>query len=138
MSKPISNHIPCKIMVGTSIPKSRIFRFENFWPDHPGFLDTVKASWTAPRLLRGNSAANLALKLKNLRYSLKQWSKNLSNLTAQINLCNKVIFFLDSLEDCRSLALMEWNLRNIIKVKLAQLLLYKNLYWKKRHTVNRI
>ena len=45
LSKPISYHIPCKIMVGTSIPKSKIFRFENFWPEHPGFLETVQESW---------------------------------------------------------------------------------------------
>ena len=51
MSKPISDHIPCKIMIGTSIPKSSIFRFENFWPEHPGFLETVQASWSSPSKL---------------------------------------------------------------------------------------
>ena len=60
MSKPISDHIPCKIMIGTSIPKSTMFRFENFWPDHPGFLETVQASWSSHGQLRGNSASTLA------------------------------------------------------------------------------
>ena len=139
MSKPISDHIPCKIMIGTSIPKSTVFRFEIFLSEHPGFLDTVKASWSSPGQARGNSASTLSLKLKNLRYSLKQWSKKkLSNLTAFIDNCNKVIFFLDSLEECRSLALMEWNLRKTIKTKVLQLLRYKNIYWRKKHTVNRI
>ena len=61
-------------------------------------------------------AANiLAGKLKNTRYSLKNWSKHLSNLTALIKLCNEVIFFLDSVEDCRPMHVTEWNLRVIVK-----------------------
>lgn len=45
LAKPISDHIPCKVVIGTSIPRSNIFRFENLWPKHPGFMDTVLASW---------------------------------------------------------------------------------------------
>ena len=30
MAKITSDHIPCKISIGTSIPKTSIFRFENF------------------------------------------------------------------------------------------------------------
>ena len=138
MSKPISDHIPCKIMIGTSIPKSTVFRFENFWPAHLGFLETVQANWSSPGQPSGNSASTLAQKFKALRHSLKHWSRKLSNLTALIENCNKVIFYLDSFEECRSLVLMEWNLRKIIRVKLLQLLRYKNIYWRKRHTVNRI
>jgi hypothetical protein len=44
----------------------------------------------------------------------------------------------DALEECRVLYLQEWNLRTIIKRHLQTLLRYKNLYWKKRYTVNRI
>jgi hypothetical protein len=69
---------------------------------------------------------------------LKLWSKNLSQLSALITVCNKVIFYLDSLEECRQLYLPEWNMRNIIKNQLQVLLRYKNIYWKKRYTVNRI
>jgi len=42
MAKPISDHIPCNVMTGTYIPKAKIFRFENFLPDHPGFFDVVQ------------------------------------------------------------------------------------------------
>jgi len=55
-----------------------------------------------------------------------------------VDLCNKVIFFLDSLEECRSLFLTEWNFRTIIKAKLLHLLRCRNIYWKQRHTVNRV
>ena len=128
MSKPILDHIPCKIMIGSHIPKSRIFRFENFWSDLPGFTDTVKQSWLFPGQVRNNSTATLSLKLKNLRHSLKNWSKSLSKLTALIDFCNKVIFFMDSLKECRSLFLLEWNFRTIIKAKLLQMLRYMNIY----------
>ena len=131
ITKPVSDHIPCKIVIGTS--KSTVFRFQNFYPSHPAFLETVTDSWISPRQEKSNYAATLAFKLKNLRYSLNRWSKSLSNITALIDTCNKVIFYLDSLEECRPLFLMEWNLRNTVKAKLLQLLRYKNIYWKKRH-----
>jgi hypothetical protein len=86
MSKPISDHIPCKIMIGSHIPKSRIFRFENFWSDLPGFTDTFKQSCLFPGQVRNNSAATLSLKLKNLRHSLKNWSRSLSKLNSLVDL----------------------------------------------------
>lgn len=39
--KPISDHIPCVVSIESSIPKSKVFRFENFWISHPGFFDIV-------------------------------------------------------------------------------------------------
>ena len=47
LAKITSNHVPCKITIGTSIPKLNIFRFENFWPQHPGFLEASMAGWSA-------------------------------------------------------------------------------------------
>ena len=77
-------------------------------------------------------------KIKNTRQKLKSWSKHLSNLTQLIKVCNKVILYLDTLEDFRPLLLPEWNFRVIIKAHLQVLLRYKNIYWKKRFTANRI
>lgn len=42
LSRPISDHTLYVLHIGCSIPRSKLFRFENFWVDHPGFLDTVK------------------------------------------------------------------------------------------------
>jgi hypothetical protein len=103
MAKITSDHIPCRIVIGTSIPKANIFRFEIFWPQHPRFFEAVEQGWSRPVRGDRNTAAVLARKLKNVRYSLKGWSKNLSQLSLTIKLCNKVIFFLDSLEECRVL-----------------------------------
>jgi hypothetical protein len=44
---------------------------------------------------------------------------------------NKALLEIDKLEDCRSLTLAEQNFRKILKVHLARLLEYQNIYWKK-------
>lgn len=45
MAKPTSDHIPCTVQIGTRIPKAQVFRFENNWIDHPGFMEMVQAGW---------------------------------------------------------------------------------------------
>ena len=98
LAKITSYHIPCKLLIGTSIPKANIFIFEKFWPQHQGFLEVVQSS-REKELRNTKDAANIiAGRLMNTRYSLKNWSKHLSNLTALIKLCNEVIFFLDLLK----------------------------------------
>jgi len=39
------DHWPCVIAIKTNIPKSKIFRFENYWMEHDGFLPLVEAYW---------------------------------------------------------------------------------------------
>jgi len=138
LAKITSDHVPCKLTIGTSIPKSNIFSFENFWPQHPGFLEATMAGWSAQVRNTRDSASIIAGKFKNTRLKLKGWSKQLSNLSQLIKLCNKVIFFLDAVEDCRPLLLPKWNFRLIIKSHLQNLLKYRNIYWKKRYTANKI
>jgi hypothetical protein len=41
-SRPTSDHIPYVLHIGTNIPKSKIFRFENYQADHPGFLELIQ------------------------------------------------------------------------------------------------
>lgn len=45
---------------------------------------------------------------------------------------------MDSLEECRPLYLNEWNFRLVMKNQLLRALRYRNIYWRKRHTINRI
>lgn len=138
LAKITSHHIPCKVLIDTNIPRSNLFRLENFWPQHPGFYEA--GQFRRDKYVRNqrDSASLIAGRLKNVRYSLKQWSKKLSNLNILINNCNKVIFYLDCIEEVRNLWVYEWNFRNLIKAQIAQLLRYKNMYWKKRYIVNRI
>ena len=138
MAKITSDHIPCKISIGTAIPKANIFRFENFWVDHPGFLEAVARGSEKGVRNQRDSASVLSGKLKNVRYELKSWSKSLSNLSNLISNCNKVILFLDELEEIRVLLPYETTFRSILKDHLTKLLKSKNLYWRKRYTVNRV
>jgi hypothetical protein len=70
----------------------------------------------------------MAAKFKKLRYALKNWSRNLSNLSLLLSNCNVVVLFLDGLEERRILFNTERNLRNIIKNQIAKLQHCKHLY----------
>jgi hypothetical protein len=37
LSRPILDHIPYVIHIGSNIPKANVFRFENYWMEHLGF-----------------------------------------------------------------------------------------------------
>lgn len=87
LAKITSDHILCKVMIGTKIPKCSLFRFEIFWPEHPGFYEAVQTGWTKAVRNQRDSASIIAGKLKNVRYNLKHWSKNLSNLNLLIAKC---------------------------------------------------
>ena len=137
LAKITSDHIPCKIIISTQIPRSNVFRFENFWVEHDSFLTTVQDSWLSTPVA-SNPTKTISAKFKKLRAKLKSWSHNLSNLRLLIGNGNTVISFLDALEDARHLYNPEANLRRLIKNQLQTLLYYKNLYWRKRYTVDRI
>ena len=86
----------------------------------PGFLDCVRQSWDIPSR-KSSAAAVIADKLKTLRYDLKRWKTGLSKLKILIQLCNKVIFLLDELEDRRPLFTSEFNFRKLVKLHLEDL-----------------
>jgi hypothetical protein len=132
--KPTSDHVPCVITIQTQIPGSKVFKFENYWIAHLGFLQTVCASWTKPTF-KHNSAANINAKFERLRYDLKYWSRSISRLKICIENTNKAIMEIDKLEDIRRLSAPESNVKKILKSHLARLLEYQNIYWKKRCTI---
>ena len=45
MARTASDHVPCVVTIKTSIPKSKIFHFENYWVELEGFMECVKQSW---------------------------------------------------------------------------------------------
>lgn len=116
-----SGHWPCVIEVKTSMPKGRVFRFENCWMSHPGFLPLVASSWNAP-CLHQDSAKLLTAKFKTLRSNLKSWQAQMANMKRTIANVKLIISFLDSIEEWRDLALHEWNFREILNQKLSSLL----------------
>lgn len=134
LAKPISDHTPCVIKVGTKIPKSHIFRFENFWLKHHDFKDTVKQIWDQ-NIPEVDSAKRLSTKFKRLRKGLKIWSKKIPQLATTIQDTNSVISFFDTLEEFRDLADHERAARILLKEHLMQLLDSQQVYWKQRATI---
>jgi hypothetical protein len=51
LPRTTSGHIPFVLHIGSSIPKSKMFRFENYWIEHRGFLDTVNLHWNSSAFL---------------------------------------------------------------------------------------
>ncbi|XP_073355017.1 uncharacterized protein [Aegilops tauschii subsp. strangulata] len=133
LGKPVSDHIPCVVTIESKIPKSKLFRFENYWVNHEGFSDIVQRSWSKP-CHAPNSAALICKKMKNLRYELKLWSRGISKLKIMIQNSNEALAQLDRLEDKCALFIQEKNFRRILKMHLNMLLKYQNDYWRKRCT----
>jgi hypothetical protein len=69
--KTLSDHTPCYVQIGTNILKAQIFRIENHWFQHPGFMDLVEQSWNY-QVRASNSATRISTKFKALRKDLEQ------------------------------------------------------------------
>jgi hypothetical protein len=127
MSRVTSDHTPCVVQIGTSVPKAQIFSFENFWLEHPNFMDIIKSTWEME--VRANSVASkLSAKFKLLRRVLKRWSKGLAKFKQQLKQCNEVLEILDKLEENRPLYNVEARFRDILKRHVTQLLKNKKNY----------
>jgi hypothetical protein len=133
LARITSDHLPCKVEIGTHIPRANIFRFENFWLKHPSYLEQIKNAWLA-LVCVSNSAHVISAKFKFLRKMLKLWAKNLSNIKRWIANCNLTIAFLDRLEELRPLFSHEFSFRNVIKTHIGNLLSMQREYWKQRYT----
>jgi hypothetical protein len=127
LARTTSDHLPCKIQIGTSIPKANIFIFENYWFNHLGCLDQISHAWLSPTR-SSNSAHVINAKFKLLRRILKNWAKNFSNLAKLISNCNLTIAFLDKLEEFRNLQPQEAAFRKVIKTHIRNLLSMQNAY----------
>ena len=121
LGKPTSDHVPCYVSIQSKIPKTKLFRFEDYWIKQPGFFDVVQRSWNK-RCYTPKTAMLLCKKLKTLWYDLKQWSKKISKLSVLIENCNNTLLELDALDDRRCLTVPESNFRKILKAHLLHLL----------------
>lgn len=71
LTRSTSDHVPLKIDISTSIPKSRLFRFDNYWVQLAGFRDVASSAWNC-RMGNSESAATLTAKLKETHFALRQ------------------------------------------------------------------
>jgi len=113
LAKTTSDHTPVLIKIGTTIPKSHIFRFENFWLKHSQFKEVVKQIWEQD-IQEVDSAKCIAAKFKRLRKGHKIWAKTVSNMKATIENTNFMILCYDVIEEYRDLSNEEANGRVIL------------------------
>lgn len=107
MTRNISDHVPYVVKIDTKIPRSPIFRFENYWVEVEGFFDIVNSAWALDPDFE-DPAKCISFKLKMLRKRLLSWSKNLSKLNVLLANCNRAVDFLDLVEEARSLTREEF------------------------------
>jgi hypothetical protein len=99
--------------MSTDIPKSKVFRFENYWLLHDDFIQVMQHGWNVP-VPYSDKAKRLGGKFKNLRRVLRNWYSKLSNLKTTISNNQLVLRLLDAMEGSRDLSLEEWNFRKIV------------------------
>ena len=131
LTRPTSGHTPCVIQIQTTMPKSRIFRFENWWMEHEKFLPMVETVWKQSIHYVDAVKRNNAM-FKILRKHLKTWARTLSLLKDEIADANCIISLLDALDDKRSLLTHEADLRTAVKAHLTTLLKQQRIYWQQR------
>lgn len=101
-----SDQTPCIITVGTNIPKSKIFRFENFWLLDEQFPSILSESWVEENHHQ-DCAKRLTAKFKNLRKKLREWQASKTGLRTIIANTRVVLQLLEVLGDYRDLSIEE-------------------------------
>jgi hypothetical protein len=119
------------VVIGTKMPRAKIFMFKNYWLQHSSFKEIVENAWKIP-VEYSNSAERVNAKFKNLRRDISVWAKKLPCLKKQIEQVNSVIELLDIFEESRPLKSYEWNLRDLLKSHIITLLQNQKSYWKQR------
>lgn len=67
-----SDHTPLVVNISTTIPKAKIFRFENYWMINEQFTSILNSAWSAP-VYHTDRAKIITAKFKILRKKLREW-----------------------------------------------------------------
>jgi hypothetical protein len=71
-------------------------------------------------------------KFKKLRYGLKKWSRNISNVANLITKCNFTLALVDVLEEKRILSTAQNKFQKILQEHTRKLTEARRIYWKNR------
>lgn len=104
--KQTSDHWPCNITISTVIPKGQVFRIENFWMQHPTFIQTVQQGWAEIRS-QADKAKTITAKFKNLRKVLKAWQKKFAGIKKILENAKIILSLLETIEEFRDLTILE-------------------------------
>jgi hypothetical protein len=82
-----------------------------------------------------DKAKNLTTKFKIARKVLKDWQRSLPKIDKTVSDTKLLIEFIDNIEEHRDLSIEEWNFRDIMQQKVAELLNIQKIYWKQRASI---
>ncbi|CAN6253863.1 unnamed protein product [Urochloa humidicola] len=128
-----SDHVPLKLTVSTTIPRSQLFRFENSWLVSPLFrqamVDTVRGpppNQAQPSFMRH---------LKKCRRSCRLWAKRRGPIQQRESDTKTLVTALDLLEECRPLTSAELALRRVGADALNMIAKEKLSIWRQRFSI---
>lgn len=128
------DHTPCVVSIATDIPKSRIFRFENFWLLDDQFPGILAECWSETNQ-HTDCAKALTAKFKALRKRLREWQASKTGMRTIIANTRVSLQFLEVLGEYRDLSVEEWNFKELLKDHLIYLLEKLWIYWKQRDAI---
>ena len=122
------------ISISTSILRSPVFKFENYWLQLQDYPNILGQSWDTT-LNISDAAKCISAKLKNLIKALRVWQASMTNLKTTIANTKLILLFIEVINDHRDLSLAEWNFHRILQAHLMRLLEIQMIYWKQRGSV---
>jgi hypothetical protein len=134
LPRDIFDHVPCLVSIKSKVPKPKIFRFKNYWLEFEGFMNVFQNTWLSQTNLP-DKAMNLMAKFKIIRKSLKDWQRSLPKIDKIVGDIKLLIEFIDIIEEHRDLSIEEWNFRDLMQIKVAELLHMQKIYWKQRTSI---
>lgn len=129
-----SDHTPCVVTIATSIPKSKVIRFENYWLLSDQFSKILSDCWSGPSQ-HTDYAKSLTAKFKLLRRKLKEWQASKTSLRTLISNTRATLQFIEIMSEYGDLSVEEWNFKELLKEDLLSLLEQQRIYWRQRCVV---
>lgn len=130
LPRMISDHTP--IILGVCRPFGGLcsFKFKEMWFLETDFMDVVYNEWNRV-VYSGNPSRKFSLKLKSLKFRLKEWNKN-SGLSLKVVMeeCKRGIRVLDLLEEDCPLSSLESSERESLKKKFLGFALKEEIFWR--------
>jgi hypothetical protein len=135
LPRPLSDHFPLLLEVGSVVQGKSPFRFENMWLQDEGFVDRVAAWWSNYSFV-GPPSLVLARKLKALKEDLKRWNYHVfGNVNAKQQQLFCELEVLNSKEMQGGLSSTERDLRGSLLLELDKLAHFEETSWRQKSKV---